>query len=62
VITCDIGVAVSVYGDGLTGVVTMDRIIVMPNPKLISIGCVFDCGDIIIRAGFHALTGNINVA
>jgi hypothetical protein len=62
VITCDVGVAIGIDSDGLACVITMGRAIVMPNPNLISIRSVFDRGDVIVRTGFHALTGNINVA
>jgi len=62
VITCDVGVAIGIDSDSLAGVITMGGAIVMPNPNLISICRVFDRGDVIVRTGFHALTGNINIA
>jgi len=61
-ITCDVGVAIGIDSDGLACVITMGGTIVMPNPKFIAIWCVFDCGDIVVRTGFHALTSNINIA
>ena len=48
VITCDVSVPIAIHSDGLTRVITIGRTIVMPNPKLISIRCVFDRGDIIV--------------
>ena len=61
-ISGDVSVPGAIDGDGLACVITMGRAIVMPNPNLISIRCVFDCGNVIIRTFFDALASNINIS
>src|SRR5262249_52394504 len=61
VIAGDVGVPGAIYGDSLAGVVAVGRTIVMPNPKLITIRCILDCGDVIVGTGFYALACNVNV-
>ena len=61
-VASDVSVPGGIYCDGLTRVVTVCWTIVMPNPKLISVRCIFDCGDVVVRTGFYTLTSHINVA